>query len=396
MVSNYLPLLVVLIAVAAVFRDDFSFTLLYLFIGVYALSSWWARRGLAAITYRRHFTNRAFLGEQVHIQLEIRNQSWLPIPWFRFHEGLPVDLSGPESLQQIASLGPRDAVKIDYTVNARRRGYYPVGPIYFLSSDIFGLGQTEQRREGQAEHLTVYPKIIPLTKMSFPSQSPLGTLRHHQPIFEDPTRVMGKREYIAGDSLRRVDWKSTALTGRMQVKVFEPSIALETVIFLNLNADDYLLRNRIGATELAIVIAASIANWVVSKQQTVGLHLHGGDPLSLDGDPQFIPARSGRGHLMRILDVLARAQMEERPHFAEAIRNRRVYLPWGTTLTVITGVVDDVLLDELYQARRAGLNANLIMAGAVPAAREVAHQARFYGIPVVNIAQERDMDIWRQ
>ena len=54
-----------------------------------------------------------------------------------------------------------------------------------------------------------------LTSLSLPSHSPLGTLRHTQPIFEDPSRVTGKRDYISGDSLRRVDWKATAATGRL-------------------------------------------------------------------------------------------------------------------------------------------------------------------------------------
>jgi len=50
----------------------------------------------------------------------------------------------------------------------------------------------------------------------------------------------------------------------------------------------------------------------------------------------------------------------------------------------------------LYQSRRAGLSVNLILAGTVPKAGEIAHKASFFGIPVLNIARERDMDIWRQ
>ena len=103
------------------------------------------------------------------------------------------------------------------------------------SGDVFGLTGGETRRL-QSDSLTVYPKIVPLTRVVLPTQSPMGTLRHHQPIFEDPSRIFGKREYVSGDSLRRVDWKSTASTGHLQVKLFEPSIALETVIFLDLPA----------------------------------------------------------------------------------------------------------------------------------------------------------------
>ena len=167
-------------------------------------------------------------------------------------------------------------------MNADRRGYYPIGPLHLRSGDLIGLTE-ELDTEGGVDHLIVYPKIIPFAKVKLPSRSPLGTLRHTQPIFEDPSRVRGKRDYVAGDSLRRVDWKATATTGRLQVKQFEPSIALETAIFLNLNADEYAQRTRLDATELAIVIAASLANWIVGQRQSVGLCVNGVDPIGTEG-----------------------------------------------------------------------------------------------------------------
>jgi uncharacterized protein (DUF58 family) len=172
-----------------------------------------------------------------------------------------------------------------------------------------------------------------------PSHSPLGTLRHTQPIFEDPTRVMGKRDYVSGDSLRRVDWKATAVSGRLQVKQFEPSIALETVIILNLNAAEYEVQSRYDASELSIVIAASIANWVAGKKQAVGMAVNGADPLSDERRPAPLPARKGRQHLMRLLDVLARIKLAEAGSpLPEMLRRESVRLPWGTTLVIITGM----------------------------------------------------------
>src|SRR3972149_2468824 len=67
-----------------------------------------------------------------------------------------------------------------------------------------------------------------------PPQSPMGNLPPPQPIFEDPSRVIGKRDYVAGDSLQRVDWKATAVVGRLQVKQYQPSTARETLIVLSL------------------------------------------------------------------------------------------------------------------------------------------------------------------
>ena len=187
----------------------------------------------------------------------------------------------------------------------------------------------------------VYPRIIPFTSVDIPSQSPQGTLRHTLPLFEDPTRVFGKRGYTSGDSLRRIDWKSSASSGRLQVKVFEPSIALETFVVLNLNAEDYYYRTRIDSTELAIVIAASVSNWIVEKKQMVGMLVNGRDPLAGEGRPPTIPPRKGKRHMMHLLETLARVETIENSALVPLLGQQRYHLAWGTTLIVITGKLSD-------------------------------------------------------
>lgn len=391
----YIPVLILLIFLAAFLRDDFALTLIYLFLGAFALGTWWSNRSLSQVRYTRKFTDRVFLGENIEVELQLQNRGWLPLLWTRIEEALPVALSTSPAFEQVTSLGPRAEAKFQYTLTAQKRGYYPLGPLFISTGDILGLNDP-LRTEMPAQYLTVYPQIVALKAIPIPSYSPQGTMRHTQPIFEDPTRVLGKREYVAGDSLRRVDWKSTATTGRLQVKLFEPSISLETLIFLNLNADDYHYRSRIDSTELAIVIAASVAAWVAGKRQTVGLKVNGLDPLKPEGAPQSIPPRKGQAHLMRILDILARIEMTKETSLAGILRRERYHLSWGTTLIVITGEAGNDLLDELYQARRAGQNALLILAGPVAHEREIIQRAGHFGIPVVPILNERGLDIWRK
>jgi uncharacterized protein (DUF58 family) len=232
--------------------------------------------------------------------------------------------------------------------------------------------------------------------MEVPSYSPQGTLRHTLPLFEDPTQVFGKRGYTAGDSLRRIDWKASASTGQLQVKLFEPSIALETCVLLNLNAEDYYYRSRPDTTELAIVIAASISNWIIGKKQMVGLMVNGHDPLTEDGKSQFVPPRKGKRHLMRLLETLARVELADNSGFVPLIQRQRYQLAWGTTLIVITGEAGDDVLDELYQARRLGQNALLILVNRDTSDEASRRRAKILGIPVFSIATERDLSIWTQ
>ncbi len=392
--TTYVVLLILLILIATGIQDDFALTLIYLLVGAFGIGLWWSRRSIHQVAYKRTCLQRAFLGEEVEVDLELSNQGWLPLPWVSVEDGLPVALSTAPSFKCVTSLGPRGTTRYRYRLTARKRGYYPVGPLFVSGGDLLGMTEPLQL-EGPVQYLTVYPKIVPLHSVEIPSRSPQGTLRHNQPIFEDPTRSLGKRDYAVGDSLRRVDWKSSAATGRLQVKLFEPSIALETLIFLDLNAEDYHYRNRIDSIELAVVIAASVATWVADKQQTVGLRVNGKDLLMPDALPQYIPPRKGQAQLMRILETLARVEMTEGTPFPPLVRRQRYHVAWGTTLLVITGQVDDELLDELYQARRAGQNVKLILAGSVAYFKDIRDRAAHFGIPAVSISNERGLDIWR-
>ncbi len=395
MSGTFLPLLVILVMIAAFMRGDFALTLIYLVIGALAAGVWWSRRGLTQLQVKRQFNTHAFLGERIKIELHVQNKGWLPIPWLELRETLPVALAGPNSFQSVLNLGSRASTDFEYSVEARKRGYYPIGPLSISTGDILGLTDSLQGR-AQAEALIVYPRIIPFTSLQIPSRSPQGTLRSSVPLFEDPTRVFGKRGYISGDSLRTIDWKSSASTGRLQVKLFEPSIALETCIILNLNAEDYYYRFRIDSTELAIVIAASISNWIIARKQMAGMLVNGHDPLAPDGRPQAVPPRKGKRHLVRLLETLARVETIESSALIPLLQEQRYQLSWGTTLIVITGSVNARLLDELYQARRSGQNAVVILAGSSLSDDATRRRAKAFGIEVYSIATERDLQIWMQ
>jgi uncharacterized protein (DUF58 family) len=309
---------------------------------------------------------------------------------------LPLTLAVPSFFRQVVTIGPRGRAQFEYVLDASRRGYYPIGPLQLRSGDLLGLAD-EPQSEGAPDYLTVYPKIVPLTRVDLPTRSPLGTLRHTQPIYEDPSRVLSKRDYVAGDSLRRVDWKATAVLGRLQVKQFEPSIALETAIFLNLNAADYDYRTQRDDAELAIIVAASIANWIIGRRQAVGLSTNGADPVAADSQLQSVPVRKGRAHLIRLLEVLARVKLAKEPlPLIDMLQQERIHLAWGTTLIVITSRVDDPLFDEIFRSRRVGLDAMLILVGTVARYEETRRRARHFGIPVHAIQSERDLDLWRQ
>jgi uncharacterized protein (DUF58 family) len=244
-------------------------------------------------------------------------------------------------------------------------------------------------------YLTVYPKILPLAQLNLPSKSAFGTLRTHEILYEDPARVVGVRDYTPGDSLRKVNWKVSAALGRLQVKKLEPAITLDTLIFLNLNLEEYDLAYAEGASELAITVAASLATHLSELRQPVGLISNGRDlaadedeeeretprglsaklPWELDrrgvdelgfATPESVAVRErpaiavapgkGRTHLMRVLEALARAQIRNGQPLASLLRQQAVRLPWGSTVVVITWGRAMGLTEALIGLRKSGFN----------------------------------------
>jgi uncharacterized protein (DUF58 family) len=393
LLSEAVVLLVVLLVVAAIVKGGFAFTVFYLFLLIYIVSLVWTRQSARNLTCERKFEKRAFWGEEVPVSLQIRNHGWLPIPWLYIYESLPFELSGGSFVKRLISLGPHAAMEINYKLSCYKRGYYAVGPFTTKYGDTLGLAEV-QELEKKADNITVYPRIVPLAHVDLPSRSPIGTLRHHQPIFEDPSRMRGKRDYTASDSLRRVDWKASAAVGRLQVKQFEPSISLQTVIFLNLNYREYP-RHYIDATELSIVVASSLANWVVEQKQSIGLVTNGIDPHADNRKVKPILPGKGTGQLIRILDTLARVQGSDTESINSLLNRETPSLPWGTTIAVITGEVTEALFDQLFQAKRRGQNITLMITGHSANIKLARQQARQFGFPIYAFADEKSLDIWR-
>jgi len=385
---------VVLIALAAFFRADFILIILYLLVGLYVISHWWSRHALAALQIKRSLPERAFWGEIIPVRVNVKNEGYLPVVWVHLRETLPMELSAEGITQEVVNFGSHAIYDLKYELDCRKRGYYPIGPLTLFSGDLFGISQ-QQPLIADADHLTVFPKIIPLANLELPVHSPLGTIRHTQPIFEDPARVRGKRDYITGDSFRQVDWKASAVAQRLQVKLYEPSIALETMVFLNLNRLEYNIKDLYRASELGIITAASIANWITRKRQAVGLATNGIDPMVDNKPPMMISSKRGQGHLMRILEVLARIENADSYPLVQLIEQDTVHLSWGTTLIVIANQAGDDLFDAFFQIRRKGINPILILCGFVDQIVTIQRKAAYFNYPTYHFLTEKDLDVWR-
>jgi uncharacterized protein (DUF58 family) len=171
---------------------------------------------------------------------------------------------------------PRQVSLMTYTLRGLRRGYFQIGPSIIETGDLLGLHRS-YRVVSQPQYLVVLPKIIELQGMEISSRRPMGDLRVNDRGMEDPTMMVGIRQYIAGDPINRVHWKATARTGVLHTRMFQPTCMQGAMILLDLHVATNPEQHEPVRTDLAVTAAASIANMLYHMGQPFGLVTNGRD-----------------------------------------------------------------------------------------------------------------------
>lgn len=351
------------------------------FLALLGGGAWlWQRTCLNAVTYRRRpGTTRLFLGEETTLDIEITNAKPLPLAWLRADDEFPDGLTitperdirharpGWHVLSNLVALRWYERVTRHYRLAGLQRGRWRIGPAALSSGDIFGFTIQRQALD-DALTVLVYPRLVPLTALGLPSLRPFGELRTPRRLADDPLRLMGARVYAPGDSYRHIHWKATARRQELQTKVFEPAGSRPLAIFLNVNTYEYLYQGAdIDLREFAISAAASIARWGIENGQPAGLYTN--SVIQPGGARVRIPPAAHPDQQLRILEALAAMTAHGWWAFSAMLQEEMARLPYGTTVVVVSAVINDPLRALLDDLQRRDFGVALVSLGDAPPTR---------------------------
>ncbi len=393
LVGNYWLMFSVALLILSLFIHQIPLLLVsLLFFLTGSVARIWDRYCLSRIEFRRKLSSeRAFFGDKIYLEISVANRKPLPLPWFQLEEEVPADLtiitensprSGQKESENIdenfmtygwynrenranlshnISLGWYNRITRRYPVTCDRRGIFAFGPTLIRSGDLFGIFSRESHIMKQ-HYLIVYPKMVPLEQLGIPSRQLFGDIRTSSHIFEDPVLTMGIRDYQFGDSLKRIHWKATARTRKLQTKIFELTTTTDIALFLDVRTAKLSVFGSVPELlELAVVTAASIANYTVAAGYRTGLYVN--QRKRFPDEPMRIPPGQHTNQMMHILDALAQVTAFESMPMTRLIQNESRNLPWGSTILVISAFVTDELLSTLYSMRRGGRKVVLVTIG---------------------------------
>jgi uncharacterized protein (DUF58 family) len=273
---------------------------------------------------RRAEPDRVMRGEDSQLTLTVRNANRV-----RAATLIAYDRCGPATVPvPVLQLRPGQDTVTAYPVPTNRRGIVPIGPLRIVRRDPFGL-VTMARSHGDVAKVWVYPKVHLLSAV------PVGVVRSldgrvdrvpHGTITFDTLR-----EYVVGDELRHVHWRTTARVGELMVREHLDTSLPRLVILL----DDRSAAHPGGADgtadsfEAACEVAASIV--MAAQREELPLALQTVSGATVGGDGRRIAA------VRTYLDLLAEARLrDDGDDLAQATSRLRHRRP-GDTLVYVTG-----------------------------------------------------------
>ncbi|SFG60581.1 Protein of unknown function DUF58 [Halopelagius inordinatus] len=134
-------------------------------------------------------------------------------------DALPVGLEGDSTADAVVGGAP-----VSYEVTYRTRGEHELGPLSLVAQDLLGLVRSETVADG-TDSVLVYPPVRHLT----------GSATQELSAVHDPGPSARRdefdhlREYVRGDALRDVHWKSSAKRRDLIVKEYVPEADTESV-----------------------------------------------------------------------------------------------------------------------------------------------------------------------
>jgi uncharacterized repeat protein (TIGR01451 family) len=369
---------------------------MYALLAVIFLSRYLTRHWAANLSAHRECSRlEARVGDTVAVVVTIENHGSLPVAWVLLEDLLPRDaiLYDPPWLKvagrrvQLSMLAPKSKKQLLYQLTCNRRGYFQIGPLVLETGDLFGLHR-RFRVVAEPQFLMVLPRVLPLLGYELSSKRPIGEVKMTYRLYEDPTRIAGVRAYERGDPLNRVHWKTTARTGALHSKVYEPSTVAGATILLDFHAASHAKRDEPFRSELAVTCAASIANAVYLMGQQIGLVTNGrdaADRIRTEGwaydyrsrdaarraaemrsrsdrlRPLVVETRRGPAQLMAILQTLARVELTDGLTLPALVEEAAGRMPRDATVIAILPRGDEVSAIALAHLRRRGFAVTVIL-----------------------------------
>jgi uncharacterized protein (DUF58 family) len=335
----------------------------------------WVRLSARPPHVHRHGAIRNVIeGDDVRIDLVVEATSPVPPPTLVAHER-PGRLA--ERRVELYRAGRRRFAG-GFELRQVPRGRYAFDTVRLTIEDPFGLARASLA-QGERQALVVYPRLVSLTRLF--SEGRAQAQDGRRLLLRRPTgyELHGVREYVEGESLRNVHWRSTARRGRLMVKELEDAPSDEVAVLLD--------GDELGAAGESFEVVVRAAGSILQA------HVRRGRRCSLvvNSATREVQSVASEGEWLRALEVLAGAEPTARTRAFAFLQLDGGVVARSLELVVVTARVDVPLVDRLVQRTLSRRGTSLVYVEAMPGPEPQLLRLQAAGIPVAVVRPGDDL-----
>ncbi len=234
--------------------------------------------------------------------------------------------------------------EIHFELGVDRWGVHGAGPALVRARDRLGAFALEGELGGACE-LRAYPKFDRLRRLVAP-------LRTRPVLGSQVARERGEgiefadlRPLVAGDRVRRINWRATSRRRVPYVNVQHPEQSTDVVLFLDTFAQAEHAEQ--GTLDAAVVAAAALASAYLARRDRVAL-------VSFGGSVSWLTPSAGAAQLYRIVDALLASEIRRGHKWKNVAHLPRRLLPARALVLALTPLLDARGIDALLDLRARG------------------------------------------
>ncbi len=342
-----------------------------------ALALVWVRLSLRPLYVRRHGAMRDLVeGDDVRINLEVKATGAVTPPTLVAHEH-PGRL-GERRVELYRAGSKRFAG--GYVLRAVPRGRYAFEAVRLTIDDPFGLARAVVL-QGERQALVVYPRLVALDRLF--SEGGANAQDGRRLLLRRPTgyELHSVRDYVEGESLRMVHWRSTARRGHLMVRELEDAPRDEVAVLLD--GDERVVAGE--GFEIAVRAAGSILQAHLRRGRRCALVVNSAaretQPVTSEADWR------------RALETLAGTHADARTPAFALLQAEGGAAARSLELVVVTSRVDVPLADRLVQRALSRRGASLVYVQTTPEPEPEPQLLRLQavGIPIAIVRTGDDL-----
>ncbi|NLM10417.1 MAG: DUF58 domain-containing protein [Clostridiaceae bacterium] len=279
-------------------------------------------------------------GEMLDYTLRIHNVTPLYITYFNVYMHMEGQMLIKGMKNEQLTLKPFSVQEFKFNVPILYRGKYKVGISHIEVKDFLNLISVKYL-PGETKEIRVFPRILPVQELDIPYVRMSENEYLSQNKDTGHTEIRDIRDYMYGDSFKKIHWKLSSKYNKWMVKETNASSEKEFWILLNLSkmygrAEDVLM-----IEDRTVEFLVSLARMLLSSGFNIKLCFYRSEQV-------YLTFSENKG-FQQIYELMSFIPFDQNAHFEDIMNLFSESMPERQSVMIFSPLVDEKQLDCLHK-----------------------------------------------